>query len=101
MAVNSLDNNPEKVQKLSKVWDDTKALASDFGELLNGGKFSDVLFIVGENEQEFRAHSLILKARCLKYFQDDKSTATPIYKQTWRSDVFHNVLHYIYTGKVY
>ena len=99
MAANSFDNNAEKLQKIANVWDDTKTLVTDFGGLLNDEKYSDVLFIVGENEQEFRAHSLILKARCLKY-QDEKSTANPIYKQTWLPDVFHNVLEYIYTGQV-
>ena len=99
MAENGLDTNTKELPKSSKIWNDTESLVTDFEQLLKSRKFSDVLFIVGTNEQEFRAHSLLLKARCLK-FQDDKCLDTPIYKQNWRSEVFEKVLKYIYTGKV-
>ncbi len=100
MATNEFDTNTEKRLKLSTIWDDTKSLVTDFEQLLKSAKLSDVQFIVGENEQEFRAHGLFLKARCLTYIQDDKCLDTPIYKQNWRSEVFEKVLKYIYTGKV-
>jgi hypothetical protein len=100
MATNGRDVDPDELVKLCHIWDDTESLTVDFEQLLNSGKFSDVEFIVGEKGQGFRAHSLFLKSRCLK-FQDDKCNLdSAIHKESWRPEVFEKVLRYIYTGKV-
>ena len=98
MATNDLDNRTER-SKLHEIWDNSNSLLIDFEKLFNNPSFSDILFIIGENERQFKAHSLILKTRCLR-FQSENIMDTPMYKQHWRSDVFENVLKYIYTGKV-
>ncbi|XP_028392962.1 kelch repeat and BTB domain-containing protein 12-like isoform X2 [Dendronephthya gigantea] len=97
MATNGLDRNDSNTN-LSVICEDTAGLVADLGRLFKSAKFSDVLFIIGNSKEQFMAHSLILKARSLKYHEDDCSGS--IYEPNWSPEVFENVLRYIYTGKI-
>lgn len=97
MATNGLDSNDSNA-KSPVICEDTASLVADLERLLKSTKFSDVLFIIGSSKEQFRAHSLVLKARCLKYHEEGCSGT--IYEQHWSPGVFENILRYIYTGKV-
>ncbi len=86
-----LDADSEERLKLWHFRDDTESLIIDFDQLLNkcqNGEFSDFELIDGEKEQGFGTHSLFFKARRLKFQNDKCDLDTPIYKESWRPEVF-------------
>ncbi|CAG8637915.1 4288_t:CDS:2 [Ambispora leptoticha] len=85
-----------------------KIFIDDISRLLKSGRYSNVEIRAGEapNVKVFRAHSVILRARC-PYFRTALSPAWntesgdkfKIEKPNIKGTVFEAILRYIYTGK--
>ncbi|RGB35302.1 hypothetical protein C1646_699911 [Rhizophagus diaphanus] len=80
---------------------------NDYEKLLETGERSDVIIYVGENEEEFRAHSAILCIRS-EYFRAafsnnwaEKKDGMLIFKKpNIESNLFRIILRFIYCGDV-
>ena len=83
----------------ANLFNDLVKISSDYQELFQSGKWSDVTLVVGDTE--LKAHKLILSARSPVFaalfveMQESKVTITDV-----SADVLQEVLRYIYTGKV-
>ncbi len=106
---------------MSTDYGKVEALVSDLWKLLESGDGADVTFVVGRRNVRFRAHSMIVAARCrlLKEdvrahlretrFENKSSSTKPHIRGTILEiclpDVnpaaFADVLRYMYTGKIY
>ncbi|CAB4444568.1 unnamed protein product [Rhizophagus irregularis] len=87
-----------------KFWE---AAINDYEKLLKTGEGSDVIIYAGENEKEFRAHSVILCVRS-EYFRaafsknwTEKKDGMLIFKKpNIESNLFQIILRFIYCGDV-
>ncbi|KAB7503220.1 BTB/POZ domain-containing protein 9 [Armadillidium nasatum] len=88
-------------------------LIDDFKKLMQDTESADIIFIIGRDEIRIPAHKLILKARCKSIVETSGevcavpgSTVTPGNPHTtvrlphYHTNIFQQVMTYIYTGKV-
>jgi hypothetical protein len=95
--------NSSSSQKLQQQ-PQTKRLAEDLSALLDGSlsATSDVVFVVGEQGQSFKAHKSILAARS-SYFRSmllngmADSSRSEHEVPSWNPECFASVLRWIYT----
>lgn len=107
---------------MSTDYGKVEALVHDLGKLLQTGHGADVIFIVGPQNVEFRAHSMLLAARCSALKDDVRAhleetrkedaaseakgqqhrgtTALEICLPDVNPDPFMEALRFVYTGKV-
>jgi hypothetical protein len=85
---------------------ETKLLSDRLACYVNSEEFSDVQFLVGEDQTKFYAHKIIIAAASLFFKQlffesiEEKPSALIITLSDVRTDAFHRFLDYCYTGSV-
>lgn len=76
-------------------------LSTQFQELFREMKFSDVIFVI--RGREFPAHKAILASRSKMFatmFENNDNLINIVEIEDVEPDVFHELLHFIYTGRV-
>ncbi|KAL9646986.1 hypothetical protein ABK040_013842 [Willaertia magna] len=100
---NSLNNN-----SIGYEMQDNSSLSTDMEQLFSMEHFHDVFFQVGIEKEIISAHKCILAARCpyfynmftLGFKETNSSSNDPIKKPNISSNVFREVLRFLYCGKV-
>ncbi|XP_054837952.1 BTB/POZ domain-containing protein 19 isoform X2 [Eublepharis macularius] len=82
---------------------DSAAFTAALRTLINNPQFSDVTFLVGEEQQEIFAHRCLLSARCQAFHAmlgQPQEMPAPLLLSHVQPEVFLAVIEYLYTNSV-
>jgi hypothetical protein len=102
----TLDDTATSHSKTMNTYSNPKQLQRDFSNLVNNINFADVKFIVGEEEEIFFSHKVILCQRSAYFramfltsgMKESQEIISIIYKPNITPATFQSILEYIYSG---